>query len=752
MSNIEIIGAKQNNLKNINVTIPKHQLTVFTGRSGSGKSSLVFNTVAAESERLLNETYSSYVQHQLTQYEKPDVDQIKNLPVAMIINQKRLGGNSRSTVGTISDIYASVRLLWSRIGEPFVGYSDIFSFNNPKGMCETCSGLGYVEDIDLNELLDFDKSLNEDAIKFPSFRPDSWRGKRYLYTGLFDNDKKLKDYTKEELDTFLYTEPTKLKNPPSNWPRTAKFEGLIHRFRRSFLLNDNFEKKRFKQDIDRVVSKHDCPSCHGQRLNEKVLSCKINGLNIAEFTNLQIDEALAFLEKIKSDKARVIIEPLKKQLEALSYIGLNYLTLARETTSLSGGESQRIKLIRHLNSPLSDLVYIIDEPSVGLHPEDIKRINDIIQSLKDKGNTVLVVEHDPDVIKTADHIIDLGPRAGKHGGEITFTGSYEDLLNSDTSTGHALKQTHTLKSELRQPKDMINISNISRNNLNNISTELPKHAMTVVTGVAGSGKSSLITAAFEKNQDAIFIDQKPVHASNRSNLLTYLDIFDDVRSFFSKHTGLKKSMFSYNSEGACPECHGKGVLKTELAFMPDFSQVCEMCGGTRYRPEVLEAKVDGYSIADILALTVEEAIEKFSDSPNITRPLQALADTGLNYMTLGQSLDTLSGGEIQRVKLSRYLTQDVTNQLFIFDEPTTGLHEDDLPILIDCFNNLIDEGNTVILIEHNLTMMTQADWLIDIGPFAGDKGGQLLYAGQPEGIFEVENSVTAKHLKNYIKN
>lgn len=750
MSQIEIIGARQNNLKNIDVNIPKHQLIVFTGRSGSGKSSLVFNTIAAESERLLNETYSSYVQHQLTQYEKPDVDQINHLPVAMIINQKRLGGNSRSTVGTISDIYASVRLLWSRIGEPFVGYSDIFSFNNPKGMCETCSGLGYVEDIDLNELLDFDKSLNEDAIKFPSFRPDSWRGKRYLYTGLFDNDKKLKDYTKEELDTFLYTEPTKLKNPPSNWPRTAKFEGLIHRFRRSFLLNDNFEKKRFKADIDRVVTKHDCPSCHGKRLNDKVLSCKINGLNIAEFTDLPIDEAVHFLENIDSNTAKVIIEPLKQQLQALSYIGLNYLTLSRETTTLSGGESQRIKLIRHLNSPLSDLVYIIDEPSVGLHPEDIQRINDMIESLKQKGNTVIVVEHDPDVIQTADHIIDIGPNAGKDGGEIMFEGSYQDLLKSQTSTGQALNRTHQLKDHPRATHDMFNIENISRNNLNHISTQLPKHAMTVVTGVAGSGKSSLISAAFEQEQRAIFIDQKPPHASNRSNLLTYLDIFDEVRSFFSQHTGMKKSMFSYNSEGACPECNGKGVLKTELVFMPDFSQVCEMCGGTRYRPEVLEAKVEGYSIADILALTVSEAISQFEGQDSITRPLQALANTGLQYMTLGQSLDTLSGGEIQRVKLSRYLTEDVHDHIFIFDEPTTGLHEDDLPVLIDCFNHLIDDHNTVILIEHNLTMMTQADWFIDIGPYAGDKGGQLLYSGQPAGLLNIKNSVTAKHLKRYI--
>ena len=492
MTTIRIHGAKQNNLKDVSVDIPKHQITVFTGRSGSGKSSLVFNTIAAESERLLNETYSTYIQHQLTQYSKPKVDLIEHLPVAMIINQKRLGGNSRSTVGTISDIYASVRLLWSRIGEPFVGYSDIFSFNNPKGMCDTCSGLGYVEDIDLNELLDFNKSLNEDAIRFPSFRPDSWRGKRYLYTGLFDNDKKLKDYTQEELNTLLYTKPTKLKNPPDNWPKTAKFEGLIHRFRRSFLLNDNFEKNKFRDAIDRVVTSKECPKCHGKRLHPDILKCKINGFDISDFTQLSIDDALDFIKNIHSDKARVIIEPLQQQLQSLSYIGLNYLTLSRETTTLSGGESQRIKLIRHLNSPLSDLVYIIDEPSVGLHPDDIQRINEIIQSLKDKGNTVLVVEHDPDVIRIADYVVDLGPLAGKNGGEITFTGSYNTLLKSTTITGVALRRMHNLKSQPREIQDYIKLSNISRNNLKNVSTKIPKQAMTVVTGVAGSGKSSLI--------------------------------------------------------------------------------------------------------------------------------------------------------------------------------------------------------------------------------------------------------------------
>lgn len=749
MSMIRIHGAKQNNLKNISVDIPKHQITVFTGRSGSGKSSLVLNTIAAESERLLNETYSTYIQHQLAQFSKPKVDLIEHLPVAMIINQKRLGGNSRSTVGTISDIYASVRLLWSRIGKPFVGYSDIFSFNNPKGMCETCSGLGYVEDIDLHELLDFNKSLNEDAIRFPSFRPDSWRGKRYLYSGLFDNDKKLKHFTKEELDTFLYAKPMKIKHPPENWPKTAKFEGLIHRFRRSFLLNDNFEKNKFKEAIDRVVTSKKCPTCHGKRLSTSVLKCKINNLDIADFTNLSIDHALKFIKKIDSPKANVIIEPLQQQLESLSYIGLNYLTLSRETTSLSGGESQRIKLIRHLNSALSDLVYIIDEPSIGLHPEDIQRINEIILSLKNKGNTVLVVEHDPDVIKIADHIIDLGPLAGKYGGDITFTGSYHELLNSTTHTGDALRRTHQLKSPNLSASNFINLKNVSRNNIKNMTVTLPEQAMTVVTGVAGSGKSSLIHAGLEALADTIFIDQKPAHASSRSNLLTYLNIFDDVRSYFCEATGLKKSLFSYNSAGACPECHGRGIIKTELAFMPDFTQTCDVCHGKRYKPEVLDAKVEGYNIADILALTVDEAITFFNKNKDIAQPLQALKSTGLNYMTLGQTLDTLSGGEVQRVKLSKYLTKTVRQHIFVFDEPTTGLHEDDIPILIDCFKRLIDEHNTVVIIEHNLTMMTYADWIIDIGPFAGEKGGQLLYQGEPQGLLQINASLTAKHLKRY---
>lgn len=749
MKPIKIIGAKQNNLKDISLEIPKHQLTVFTGRSGSGKSSLVFNTIAAESERLLNETYSTYIQNQLNHYDKPVVDRIENLPVSMVIGQDRIGGNSRSTVGTISDIYSGVRLLWSRIGQPFVGYSMDFSFNNTNGMCKTCDGLGYVEDIDLNELLHFDRSLNEDAIKFPSFAPNTWRGKRYLNTGLFDNDKKLKDYSKAEMDTLLYQEPIKLKNPPSNWPKTAKYEGLIYRFRRSFLINDTFEKKKFIKDVNRIVTKQVCPDCHGKRLNDKILSCKIDGLNIAEFCDLTVDDEIKFLNKINDDKAQYVIEPLVKQLEALKRIGLGYLTLSRETTTLSGGESQRIKLIRHLNSPLTDLVYIIDEPSVGLHPEDIENINQIMLSIRDKGNTVLVVEHDPDVIKIADYCVDIGPGSGKRGGEIIFTGKYNELLKSNSPTGKALSQPHAFKEEVRVSNDYIALKNITKNNLKDVSVNIPEHVLTAVTGVAGSGKSTLIQTGLREREDVVYIDQKPVHATNRSNLLTYLDVFDDIRAYYSKETGLKKGMFSYNSEGACPNCNGKGVIKTELAFMSDFVQQCEVCHGKRYRPEVLEAKIKGYSIADMLELSVEEAID-FFPIESVNEVLKSVKRTGLDYMTLGQSLDTLSGGESQRVKLSRYINEGVKDKIFIFDEPTTGLHEADIDNLKRIFDYLIDEDNTVIVIEHNLTMMTYADWIIDIGPRAGLGGGKVLYSGVPEEIIHKKTSLTGKHLLRYV--
>ena len=749
MNNINIKDASQNNLKHIDIDIPKHLITVFTGQSGSGKSSLVFNTVAAESERLLNESYSSYIQFHLNQQPKPKVGEIKNLPVAMTISQKRFNGNSRSTVGTASDIYAAVRLLWSRIGEPFVGYSDVFSFNSPNGMCETCEGLGYIEDINLDELLDWDKSLNEGAIDFPSFGPDKERGKAYRDSGLFDNDKKLKDYSKEELDLFLYQEPMKLKNPPEEWRKSAKYVGLIPRFSRIFLGDKEFNKKRYAKHLKHVVTNKVCPTCHGQRLNQKVLSCKINGKNISDFTQMTIKENLEFLNQLENPTAQYIIGPLREQLEALDYIGLSYLTLNRVTTTLSGGEAQRLKLIRHLNSPLSDLVYIIDEPSVGLHPEDISKIDEILQSLKDKGNTVLIVEHDPDVIKDGDHIIDMGPGSGKDGGEITFQGTYQELLESDTSTGKALRQKHHLKDKVRQPDGFYQIGPVTQNNLKEVSADIPKEVLTVITGVAGSGKSTLIKAGFEDEDNVIIMDQKAIQGSSRSNLLTYLDVFDSVRNFFHKQTELSKAMFSYNSKGACPNCGGKGYIKTELAFMGDFSQTCEVCHGKRYRPEVLEATVDGYSIADVLDLTVDEGIEFFDEQSDVKSKLEALSKTGLTYMTLGQPLSTLSGGEMQRVKLAQHLDEQVQDSVFIFDEPTTGLHEADIPVLMKCFDDLMSRNNTVILIEHNLSIMCEADWIIDVGPGPGLDGGKVLFSGTPKDFIKEEDTLTSKHLKRY---
>ncbi|MDH9185412.1 excinuclease ABC subunit UvrA [Staphylococcus epidermidis] len=751
MDFINITGASQNNLKNIDVNIPKHLVTVFTGRSGSGKSSLVFNTVAAESEQLLNESYSSYIQFHLNQQPRPKVKKIKNLPVAMTINQKRFNGNSRSTVGTVSDIYASVRLLWSRIGEPFVGYSDAYSFNSPKGMCKTCEGLGYIEDINLDELLDWDKSLNEGAIDFPYFGPDKERGKAYRDSGLFDNNKKLKDYTKDELELFLYQEPMTLKNPPKEWRKSAKYVGLIPRFSRIFLGDKEFNKKRYAKHLKNVVNNKICPTCKGQRLNSKILSSKIMSKNISDFTQMTIKENLEFLNKLEDPTAKYIIDPLKKQLEALEYIGLSYLTLNRVTTTLSGGEAQRLKLIRHLNSSLSDLVYIIDEPSVGLHPEDIAKINEILKSLKDKGNTVLIVEHDPDVIKEGDYIIDMGPGSGKNGGEITFEGTYNELLSSNTSTGNALRNKHNLKENIREANHFYNIGPVTQNNLNNVKTSIPKHVLTVLTGVAGSGKSTLVKTGFENNDHTIFIDQKAVQGSNRSNLLTYLGVFDSVRSYFSKETGLNKAMFSYNSKGACPNCGGKGYIKTELAFMGDFSQTCEVCHGKRYKQEVLDATIDGYSIADVLNLTVDEGIIFFDKKNDIKSKLQSVSKTGLNYMSLGQPLSTLSGGEIQRVKLGQHLDEEIKNSIFIFDEPTTGLHESDIPILMECFDDLIDQNNTVILIEHNLSIMCEADWIIDVGPGPGLDGGKVQFSGTPKNFIDSSETLTSKHLKRYIK-
>lgn len=638
---IRVSGARAGNLKNIDIMIPKKQIIVFTGVSGSGKSSLVFDTIAAESQRRLNETYTSFIRHRMPHYGKPDVDSIENLSVAFIINQKRLGGNVRSTVGTITDIYAVLRLLFSRIGKPFVGYSDVFSFNNPAGMCKYCEGLGKTETVDIEKLLDKNKSLNEGAIRFPTFEPGGWRLTRYIHSGFFDNDKAIKDYSSEELDLLLYANGIKVKNPSPEWHKTSLYEGLIPRIYRSFIKKEAGEKLRYSKEIEKFVIKQDCPNCHGARLNDKVLSCKVNGKSIAECADMQINKLLHFIESIHAPSVAPIVSELVNRLQHMISIGLGYLSLNRETSTLSGGESQRIKMVSQLGNSLTDLTYIFDEPTIGLHPYDISKINMLMKLLRDKGNTVLIVEHDPEMIKIADHIIDMGPGAGTHGGEIVYQGNLDGLKKANTTTAEYLSYRPKLKSHPRTPKGWLHIKNASLHNLKNISVDIPKGVMTVVTGVAGSGKSSLINGVLPKfYPEVVFIDQKGIQASKRSNIATFTGVFDVIRKLFAKANGVNASLFSFNSKGACPACKGLGVTYTDLAFMDTVVTVCEECHGKRYTDEVLAYRLRGKNIADILNMTVSEALEFFHEE-EIIIVLKRLADVGITYISLGQPLNTL---------------------------------------------------------------------------------------------------------------
>ncbi|EJE7233393.1 excinuclease ABC subunit UvrA [Clostridium sporogenes] len=745
---INVVGVREKNLKNIDIEIPKKKITVFTGVSGSGKSSLVFDTIAAESQRQLNETYSSFIRHRLPHYGQPDVDSIKNLSVAIIINQKRIGGNSRSTVGTITDIAPLLRLLFSRIGKPFVGYSDSLSFNNPTGMCMHCDGLGKVDSINIDKLLDKNKSLNQGAILFPTFKPGGWRLKRYIHSGLFDNDKKIKDYNEKELDLLLNKTDIKIETYDPEWPKTSLYEGLIPRIERSFLKKEGGERDKYKKEINRIVTKEICPVCRGARLNEKILSCKINGKNIADCTKMQINDLIIFMKEIKEQSIQTVLKALISRLEHLEYIGLGYLSLDRETSSLSGGESQRIKMVKQLGSSLIGLTYIFDEPSIGLHPHDIGRINKLLKMLRDKGNTVLIVEHDPDIIKIADYIIDMGPKAGTEGGNIVYKGTPEGLLKSNTLTGKALQYKPHIKLHTRKAKEWLSIKNANLHNLKNINVDIPKGVMTVVTGVAGSGKSTLINGLLPKiYPETIFIDQGAIHASIRSNIATYTGIFDFIRNLFAKENNVKSSLFSFNSEGACPECKGLGVTYTDLAFMDTVISTCEVCEGNRFTDKVLDFKFRGKNISQVLKMTVAEAIDFFKED-EIYLVLKKLADVGIDYITLGQSLNTLSGGELQRLKLAAQL--DSKGNIYVLDEPTTGLHISDIKKLVAIMNRLVNQGSTLIVIEHNLDVMTQADWIIDLGPEAGENGGRIMFEGEPKDIINNENSITGKYLKRYI--
>lgn len=747
---IQVFGARERNLKNIDVKIPKKEITVFTGVSGSGKSSLVFDTIAAESQRQLNETYTSFIRHRMPHYGQPDVDTIDNLSVAFVINQKRLGGNARSTVGTVTDIYSLLRLLYSRIGNPFVGYSDVFSFNNPAGMCSHCQGLGKIEAIDIDRLLDKNKSLNQGAIRFPTFEPGGWRLTRYIYSGFFDNDKKILDYSQEELELLLYADGIKVKNPPPEWHKTSLYEGLIPRIERSFLKKEDGEKVRYKKEIEGFVTKQDCPHCHGTRLDDKVLCCKINGKNIAECSKMQVSELLEFIRTIDTPVAATIISELVNRLRHMESIGLGYLSLCRETSTLSGGESQRVKMVCQLGSSLTDLTYIFDEPSIGLHPHDISKINGLMKLLRDKGNTVLIVEHDPDIIKIADHVIDMGPGAGIHGGEIVYQGNLPGLKESNTLTGKYLSYRPKLKSHTRTQNGWISIQNASLHNLKNISIKIPRGVMTVVTGVAGSGKSTLINQVLPQHYpEIVFIDQKGIQASKRSNIATYTGIFDKIRKLFAKENGVNASLFSFNSQGACPVCKGLGMTYTDLAFMDTIVTVCEECHGNRFTDEVLQYKLRDKSISDILKMTVVEAMDFFWEKDIIT-VLKRLSEVGITYITLGQPLNTLSGGELQRIKLASELEN--SGQIYVLDEPSTGLHMADIKQLNYVMNRLVEHNSTLIVIEHNLDIICQADWIIDLGPYAGQNGGKIMFTGLPEDLVRCKDSLTGNYLKKYIRN
>ena len=741
-NHIIIEGARENNLKNVSLRIPKQQITIFTGVSGSGKSSIVFDTIANEAQRQLYETFTAFIRNFLPKYSRPAVDDIKHLSTAIVVDQKRLGGNSRSTLGTITDINPLLRVLFSRIGQPATGPAHIFSFNDPGGMCPECQGIGRKVGLNLKLFLDKTKSLNEGAITFPAFAVGSWYWKVYALSGYFDNDKKLNDYSPEEWQKLLYGESAKVD---IGGELSLTYEGLIDKFDRLYIKKDGAMADSTRKRVEPYMTTVTCTACDGVRYNPTILACMIDGYNMADMTAMQVDELIKVISTITDPSVTPIVTGLQERLQALVDIGLDYVSLDRETTTLSGGESQRVKMVRHLSSSLTDMLYIFDEPSVGLHPRDVHRLNDLLQQLRDKGNTVIVVEHDPDVIKIADHIVDVGPEAGSHGGHIVYEGSYEGLLQADTLTGRYLKHALPIKSSFRSPKGKIHIEKSSLHNLKDVSVDIPEGVLTVVTGVAGSGKSTLINELFlQQHPEAIVIDQSAVGANVRSNAGTYTGIMDTIRQLFGAANKVSPSMFSYNSKGACKNCNGLGVIVTDLAFMETITTPCEVCGGKRFQEEVLQYKLNGKSISDVLEMTIEDTLS-YCQKKELQTKLQAIHDVGLDYLSLGQPLSTLSGGECQRLKLASELHKK--GSLYVMDEPTTGLHMSDIEHLLLIMNRLVDSGNTVIVIEHNLDVIRNADWIIDIGPEGGHKGGQIIFEGTPRDILQAEGSLTGKYLR-----
>lgn len=746
---IIIKNARVHNLKNISLEIPKNKIVVFTGVSGSGKSSVVFDTLYTEAQRQLIETFSTFAQRRLPKLSRPDVDEIKNLGTAIIIDQKRLGRNMRSTVGTATEVYTYLRMLFSRCGEPFIGPSHFFSFNHPEGMCPACSGLGKRIRIDIDLLIDTSKSIKEGAVTHPSFKVGNWYWKEIMRCGLFDVEKPLKDFTEEEFHRFLYEEHIEVEESKRIDMYSKKFEGIATKLERLFTTRAVDEMPDGMKDVYQSYFNYMlCDQCEGMRLNKRALRVKVEGYTISDLVTMELSDLYNVLMNIKNPVAKPMIQKMTSILFHLVEIGVGYLSLNRGVSTLSGGESQRVKMARQLDCDLTGLMYILDEPSIGLHPKDTAKLIDMLRRLRDQGNTVIVVEHDPDIISVADYIVDVGPEAGKKGGEVCFSGTYAELLESDTTTACFLNQRETMTYNRKDATGFYEIKEANLHNLRNIDVIIPRGILTCVTGVAGSGKSTLINEIFSNQEECIVIDQNPVGRSNRSNALTYTKIFDKVRKEFAKATGKSASLFSFNSDGACPDCKGQGRQKIEMNFMDDVDIVCSTCNGQRYTEEVLELTYRGCNIFEILEMTVQEASQFFEDK-RIRKQLEVLCSVGLHYINLGQPLSTLSGGETQRLKLACELGKK--GELYIMDEPTTGLHMADIERLMKIIRKLVANGNTVVVIEHNLDVIKQADWVIDLGPEGGANGGEVIAVGTPETIINEIESFTGTYLKELLR-
>ena len=771
---IRVHGARVNNLKDVSIELPKRRLTVFTGVSGSGKSSLVFGTIAAESQRLINETYSAFVQGFMPTPARPEVDVLDGLTPAILVDQQRMSADARSTVGTATDANAMLRILFSRLGQPHIGSPGAFSFNvasvrasggitiergNRKtvkatftrtgGMCPRCEGRGAVTDIDLTQLYDDRKSLNEGALTIPGYSVDGWYGRIFGGCGFLDPDKPIRKFTQTELHDLLHKEPTKIKVDGIN----LTYEGLIPRMQKSFLSKDvDALQPHVRAFVERAVTFTACPDCDGTRLSEAARSSKINGVSIADACAMQISDLAEWLRGLDEPSVAPLLTALQHTLESFVEIGLGYLGLDRPSGTLSGGEAQRVKMIRHLGSSLTDVTYVFDEPTTGLHPHDIQRINDLLLRLRDKGNTVLVVEHKPEVIAIADHVVDLGPKAGTEGGEVVFEGTFEKLRTSSTLTGRHLDDRASLKSSVRSPSGVLEIRGATTNNLQDVDVDIPLGVLVAVTGVAGSGKSSLIHGSMAGRDGVVSVDQAAIRGSRRSNPATYTGLLDPIRKAFAKANGVKPALFSANSEGACPNCNGAGVIFTDLAMMAGVATTCEVCEGKRFDASVLEYRFGGKDISEVLAMSVTEAEAFFGDgeakTPAAHRIVDRLADVGLGYLTLGQALTTLSGGERQRLKLATHMGDK--GDVYVLDEPTTGLHLADVEQLLALLDRLVDSGKSVIVIEHHQAVMAHSDWIIDLGPGAGHDGGRVVYEGTPADLVASRSTLTGEHLAAYV--